>query len=65
MSRSPFKEGQIVVIRGLEAPFGCAVVVSELPNGAWCAKVEQDSKIEEREFCEGELRPLNRREKGA
>lgn len=64
--KSPFRQGQVVCIRGLEMPFGAAVI----------AKVLNDAECETLETAEGhlipvrferylrELRSLNKKERG-
>ena len=66
MSKQKFSKGQVVCIRGLQMPHGCALLIAPLDSKrlSWLGFVEQDGEIVEREFTEGSLRPLNRREAG-
>jgi len=64
MRKPKFTEGQLVKIKDIDLPMGAVVIKLKLSSDMWLATVEQDNRVDDREFSSGDLRRLTDRECG-
>jgi hypothetical protein len=63
-SKAAFHLGQVVCVRGLIMPLGCAKIVTREGHDLWRIEIEIDGKLDTALRSTGELRQLTRRECG-
>ena len=62
--KAAFHLGQIVCVRGLDMPLGCAKIVAREGEDKWRIEIEIDGKVDSTMRVTGDLRRLTRLEWG-